>query len=141
MHLEDVCNAIKARLPELVAALSEYDARWAPETPGAYNISADVLFPALERWLGERDNDDGLQRAFALLEELSQESDAEVRYWVNDVVSWLLQRDEWIVTARPYLGRSLSGLICAHQEEARWFDEHADQVAASLRRRRRWWPF
>jgi hypothetical protein len=130
MQLSEIGDAIVGALPELSADLENYHAEWAPDEPGAYNISCDVLFPFLGRWLESSASRDQLRRTFSLLERLSQEPDQEVHFWVNDVVSWLVQHDAWLTAAQPFLGPRFAGLVRQHQDEV-----------AAYRSKRRWWQF
>ena len=130
MKLSEIADSIVETLPELSADLENYHAEWEPDEPGPYNISCDVLFPALERWLDSRNSTDQLRRAFELLERMTDEPDQEVHYWVNDVASWLMQRKSWLSAAEPYLGPRFTALILGHQRED-----------AEFQSKRRWWQF
>ena len=130
MQLSEIGDAIVEALPELSADLENYHADWAPDEPGAYNISCDVLFPALERWLESFTSIDQLHRAFDLLERMAHDPDQEVHFWVNDVVTWLIQNDTWVAAAAPFLGERFIWLINQHQSEI-----------AEFKSNRRWWQF
>ena len=122
MQVHEIGEAMVRALPELSADLESYRAEWKSEAPGPYNISCDVLFPAVKRWLESGDSSDQLRRAFLFLEQLAIEPNREVRFWVNDVAVWLIQEDHWLKAARPFLGRRFGRLV-----RTRWYESFGTQ--------------
>jgi hypothetical protein len=119
MQHSEIGEALVNALPELSADLAGYRAEWTvgPERPGPYNISCDVLFPALKRWLESGDSNDQLRRTFLVLEQLANEPDQEVHYWVNDVAEWLTQETQWLKAAQPFFGPHFGRLV-----RRRWYE-------------------
>jgi hypothetical protein len=117
MQYSEIGAALVRALPELSGPLDSYYAEWTPESPGPYNISCDVLFPTVTRWLESSDSRDQLRRTFLFLEQLAAESDREVQYWLNDVADWLTQDNEWLKVSRPFLGFRFRRLV-----RARWYE-------------------
>ena len=99
-----VGERIVAALPELAPAFESCLEDWQPDLPGAVNIADDVLTPALDRWL-EAEDDDVLQRAFGVIEELATDADPDIRDAVQvGVVNWIAQDSQWVHVAKLFMG-------------------------------------
>ena len=113
MRDSQIGEALVTALPELAADLEDYVAEWAggPERPGPYSLSSDVLCPSLQRWLESGHSSDQLRRALVLLDQLAQDPNPEIRFWVADIATWLIQEPRWLQAARPFLGRHFGRLV------------------------------
>ena len=84
-------------IPELSAAFEDYVAAWkAPGTPGAINLTDELLVPFVEEILEDESRAGVLQRALNFIEDLASDPEAEIREVAQETVNCLAPNRKFI---------------------------------------------